>query len=146
MQARQAVAIYKKTQYSVKFTSIEISSEFESKFKTHTLLLLLLRSLSTVCIKWNKWIIWFEYATHDENNDVIDFVQFDRWFGIKVYSKRTERKKNHGQRRRITHIEMKRKKINSIRKKIFEFRWYIALSVHVNFAVSLTCVWKLIHL
>lgn len=30
---------------------------------------------------------------HDENNDVIDFVQFDRWFGIKVYSKRIERKK-----------------------------------------------------
>lgn len=37
-------------------------------------------------------------------------MQFDRWFGIKVYSKRTERKKNLGYRRRITHIEMKRKK------------------------------------
>lgn len=52
----------------------------------------------------HKWIIWFENAAHDENNDVIDFVQFDRWFCIKVYSRRksSERKKNNWRGKKIT--------------------------------------------
>lgn len=40
---------------------------------------------------------------HDENNDVIDFVQFDRWLGIKVYSRRTRANTfNMPQYRKIT--------------------------------------------
>lgn len=55
---------------------------------------------------------------HDENNDVIDFVQFDRWFGIKVYSKRIERKKIMDSDEELHTLKWK-KKINSIQKNLW---------------------------
>lgn len=87
----------------------------------------------------------FWMPAHDENNDVIDFVQFDRWHqGLQQTSRIQHeslnwKRKNHGQAIETEREKEKEKYCLCIPPMMY-FTW--VRSVWLEFV----CVWKLIHL